>query len=131
MNISTQMQTAMAQVSTVMAETFLPEGARCFLLKRSGQTKALTPVAEVTSGWFVQFNEYRGQMQFRFATTTDGFADQFAQKSYIGYGVPDGSDRIDVYETDPTQNDVVPPSGNSPFWKVFAVRVPNERYTIT
>ncbi len=106
------------------------DNVRMFLLKRDGQTKAFVSIAEVTVGWQVKFNEYRGQMAFRVATIDDDFADDIAQASYIGYGVPDDDDEIEVFSIDPDRRDVIAPTGSSVYWKVYAAKVANERFTV-
>lgn len=109
---------------------FLDPLARCFLLKRAVQTKRFAVVAEITNGWSVKFNEYRGQMKFRFAVVENTFADLIAQTSHIGYGVADGADQIDIYAIDPERRDVIPPTVSSPLWKVYGSREPIERFLI-
>lgn len=120
----------LAQKNDALRAALGRDGERMFLLKREGQTKRFTPIAEVTAGWQVKFNEFRGQMVFRVATTDATFADDIAQASYIGYGVPDGSSQIEVFSIDPDRRDVVAPAGSSVYWKVYAAKEPKERFTV-
>lgn len=104
--------------------------AVCYLLKRRGETGTKwTVVQHITSGWNVKFNDYRAQMVVSIATSTDNFEDLMAQTSFIAYGIP-ASGSVDVYSIDPDRRDVVPPTGESPFWKVYVTRDGKERFTI-
>lgn len=104
--------------------------AVCYLLKRKGETGTKwTVVQQITSGWDVKYNDYRAQMVLSIATSTANFEDLMAQTSYIAYGIP-ASGSVDVYSIDPDRRDVVPPTGESPFWKVYVTRDGKERFTI-
>jgi hypothetical protein len=104
--------------------------ARYFLLKREGQTKRFAVVQEVTSAQYVGWNSYREQMQFKLASETDELADLLAQTSYIAYGVPNTAKEIDVFAISSEARDRIPPTGTSPFWKLFGVRQPEMRFAI-
>lgn len=120
----------MAELNSALVAAFLPSGSRCFLLKRGINSGSLSSVAELTSGWFVEFSEYRGQFKLLYATTDPQFADTIAQTSFIAYGVPDSDNEMDVFQIDDAQRDIVPPAGTNPNWKVYVGKVPNERFTI-
>jgi hypothetical protein len=113
---------------------FAKDGTRAFMLKRGGQTSQFAVVSELTAGWYAKFNTYRGQMVFKVATTSDAMDDLMSQTSYIAYGVPVEAEtdvfKLDVYSIAPDRVDVVPPNGSSVYWKVFATKVANERFTI-
>ncbi len=109
---------------------FFPTETRLFLLKRGEHTSEFTEITEVTESWFVNYNDYREQMQFEIATTDADFLDYAAQASFIGYGVPDDDEKIEVYVIPDDARDKVPPTGPSPTWKLFGVREANERYTV-
>lgn len=103
---------------------------RFFLLKRLNNSGKFVSVGEVFSGWYVEFNEYRGQMVFEIATNEVGFVDTISQTSYVGYGVPDADNDLEVFSIDPDRRDVIPPNGDSPFWKVYGTKVPLERFKV-
>lgn len=107
---------------------FVGDDARCFLLKRAGQRSSFVVVSEITSGWFYQFSEFRGQMKLTVATSDPQMSDQMAQTSYIALGRPAADGSIDLYSINPEGQDVVPPDGTSPFWKVYLTKETSERY---
>ena len=129
MSISATLQGAMAQVNTALASTFLPTGARVFLLKRSEHSGAYSSLGELPSGAFVEFDNNRAESGlFRYATTSS-FSDTWAQVTHIGYGVP-ASSRIEVFEFAEDEKDAIDPTGTSPFFSGRIIKVKNERYTI-
>jgi hypothetical protein len=130
MSYASEIISAKSEAQDAIRSVFMPDGARCFLLKRKGQTKAFDGFFEITTGWNVKWNEYRLQMGFKFATTDAEFADKIAQASHIGFGVPDADDEIDVFAINPDRKDVIPPDGKSSYWKVYADRSAEERYTV-
>lgn len=110
---------------------FFDSNARVFLLKRGFQTERFEVVgAELTQDWWIEFDEYRGQMVLMYATLDAGFNDLIAQTSYVAYGAADSTGQMEVYSIDPDRRDVVPPNGDSLFWKVFITKVPNERFPV-
>jgi hypothetical protein len=131
MNVATSIMDAMSKVNTALAPVFLPEGARCFLAKRGEHTSEFSLVgSELTSGWFIEFDDNRAQSGlFRYATTS-AFADTWAQATHVLYGVPNDDDEIEVFEFAEDEKDAIDPTGTSPFWSGRIVRIPEERYTI-
>lgn len=110
---------------------YFPAGTRFFLLKRGGQTERFAVVRDVTDeAWFVGYSKVREQEQFELAIDDDTIVDDAAQTSYIGYGVPDGDSKIDVYPIRDEARDKTAPVDTSPTWKFFGVREPKERFTI-
>lgn len=120
----------MAKKNDALRNALGRDGSRMFLLKRGGQTERFASVAEIVSGWQVKFSDYRQQMQFKVATTDADFADDIAQTSFIGYGVPDDDGEIEVFAINPDRRDVIAPTGSSVYWKVYAAKAANERFTI-
>lgn len=106
----------------------LDKGVRCFLLKGAGETQRLEPVQELTRGWHVKFNEYRGALVLSIANS-DINRDLIALTSYIAYGVPIG-DKMDVYVIDPSRIDVYEPTVENPFWKLYGTKDSRRRYQI-
>lgn len=96
----------------------------CFLLKRT-EFSASWSAVEVTSGFFSEWNNYREQTQFSFATTDTDFRDEFAKATHIAYGAA----TLDVFEIQDDAKDKIFPDGTSPFYKAYAVRDGRERYT--
>jgi hypothetical protein len=125
-----QISQGMAQLNDGLRGAFDRDGVRCFLLKKEGQTQRYVVVQELTSGYYVRFSEYRQQMQFRIANDDSGITDAIAQSSAIGYGVPNGDGKIDIYPVSPELRDRVPPNGSSPFWKLYGDRKAEIRFTI-
>lgn len=128
--IKAQMINGMSQLNDALSDVFLPDGRKCFLLKREGQTQRFAVVQELTASYYVKWNSYREQMLFRVATIDAGFSDIVAQTHAIGYGVPNIDGMIDVYAISPDQRDRVPPDGSNPFWKLYGIRKPEQRFTI-
>ena len=126
---SVKIQTGIAKAFTKMSAKLDPT-KRIFLLKRASKSSVFTPIVEITTGWFVRYNNYREQMEFQFATTSTEFQDQFAQTSFIGYGTPNLTDEIDVFEIREQDRDKLPRTGRNPLWKALGIRMTNERYTI-
>jgi len=119
-----------AKGNDIQRRLLMAPGNRCFLLKRGVETKDFAVVKELTTGWKLRFSEFRGQPVLDYADTGTGFADEIAQASFIACGVPDGDDKIDVFSIDPERRDVVPPTVTNIFWKVYMVRMPEERFEI-
>jgi hypothetical protein len=109
---------------------FFPDDLRIFLLKHGGQTSRFGVVREVTDPFFVNYNGYREQMQFEIATDDSNMLNDAAQTSFLGYGVPNDSNQIDVYPIRDEARDKVAPVGPSATWKFFGLREPTERFTI-
>lgn len=104
---------------------------RCILLEGGLESGRLRPVIELESGWFTYFHDYRAQMVLKYSTTSTEFANQIARSSFVAYGTPNSQGFIDVYMIDPEQRDVIPPSTQNAFWKVYMTRVAKRRYQIT
>lgn len=121
----------MAIKNDALRDAFYIDGTRLFLLKKEGQTQRFTLVAEITTGWYCKWNEFRERMTFRLASTSSGLADQIAQTSYIGYGVPNASEQVDVFSISFEQRDRVPPNASSVYWKLYGVRQKELRYTVS
>lgn len=113
-----------------LREVLFDQNARCFLIKRAGETSKFAVVAELAAGWHFRWNEYRQQMRIAVATLDDSFADKAAQTSYFACGVPDTGGAIDVYKTVDEQRDKVPPNGQNPYWKFYVLREANERFVV-
>lgn len=134
MSIAPELTEVKAEVADVLRDVFENEGARLLLLKRGGETSKYALVQEITSGWRARFNEYRGQMGIRMATTADGFNDVIGQTSHFAYGVPQETEpgvfKIEVFAIDPEQRDITPPADRSYLWKIYGTKLRNERFTI-
>jgi hypothetical protein len=113
-----------------LREVFFDEASRCFLIKEGENSSSFVAVRELASGWYTEWSEYRGMMKFLYATIEAAFANEIAQTSFIAYGTPDDENKLDVYAIDPERRDVVSPSGDEPFWKVYLTRDAKERFTI-
>lgn len=121
----------MATLNTALTAAFLGSGARCFLIKRAADSGTRwTVVKELTAGWFVDFSEFRQQFKLLYATDEATFVDEIAQTSFVAYGTPDGSNRLEVFSIDPERRDIIPPTGTNPFWKIYVDKVPSTRFTI-
>lgn len=119
----------MAQVNTALASTFLPSGARIFLLKRGEHTGVFSSLGELTSGAFIQFDENRSESGLLRYATTSAYYDTWAQATHIAYGVPVSS-KIEIYEFVGDEKDTIEPTGTSPFYSARIRKLANERYTI-
>jgi hypothetical protein len=112
----------------------LPKDSRCFGLKRGKETKRFAVVMEFTTNWKIRYSGFRQQLELSYGTLDDSFTDLAAQMSYWAYGV--GTDigvgvlSFDVYGVDPQRRDVVPPTSDSPMWRFYLTRLPEERFTL-
>jgi hypothetical protein len=129
MSISVELQEVKGEVADALRGIFENEGSRLFLLKREPHSGLYTLVAEVTAGWRARFNEYRGQMGIRIATTATGFVNTIGQSSHFAYGVADGDGAFEVFGIEPDRRDVIAPNGNSAYWKIYGTKAADERYT--
>lgn len=125
-----QFADGMRTLNTALTDAFAPDGTRCFLLKRSGETSQFTVVAELTAGFVVNFNEFRGSYLLEYADSDLSFRDKFAQTNFIAYGVPAEDGKMQVYKINDPQVDIVDPDASSPFWKAFCEKIRSERFTI-
>lgn len=120
--------------NTALTNAFTPDGTRCFLLRRAGDTSKFAVVRELTAGYRAKWNGFRGQMSFSYATTETDIADVFARSTHIAYGVPDGSAKLEVYEIaaadDQSGRDIVAPDVSSVYWKAYTSKIRAERFTI-
>jgi hypothetical protein len=112
-------------------------GLRLFFLKRGQNTSVFAVVTEVTAGWDMKDDSYRGMRKLRIATIDESFSDLVAQTSHFASGVPvEGpSDvfKMEVFAIDPDRIDVTPPLGrgkNGSYWNIAGTKVANERFTI-
>jgi hypothetical protein len=128
-NAASSIIAAMAEVNSALAPVLLPENARCFLAYRGENTNAFT-ATELTSGWFIEFDENRTESGLFSYATTSSFSDSWSRYTHVLYGVAESS-RIEVYEFVQDEKDTINPTGTSPFWSGRIVKIPNERYTIS
>lgn len=119
----------MNKLNTALQSNLGVDGVRCFLLKQAGETSKFTSILELTDGFYADWSEFRQAMRFSYATDAD-VDDETAAVSHIGYGVPDGENRLEVFAIDDPARDIIPPSNGDWFWKFYATKVRNERYTI-
>lgn len=126
-----QIQKAMSQKNTALTGVYGRNRQRLFLLKAAGNTKKLINVFEVTKGFLVIYDKYREQMFFNVAIADEsGFMNFLAQTSYLGFGVPDTDNNIEVYAISFDARDRVAPNAKDVFWSLFATRKPEIRYKI-
>jgi hypothetical protein len=125
-----QISSGMVALNDALRGAFSPDGARMFMLGRKGPTQRFGFVHELTVGYYVEWSEWRQQMKFQIAGTDTDFVDLVFQMSYMGYGVPNSNNKIDVFEVSLNQADRVPPNGDSPFWKFYGIRKPEIRFLI-
>lgn len=109
----------------------MPARSRCFLLKRGKETSQFEVVAELKSGWKVLYSNFNQQMTLYHADAVGDFSDLLGVASWIGYGVPDAVDQLNVYKMDPARQDVVPPTANEGSWQIYLNRDPKERFTVS
>ena len=121
----------MQQLNDSLRAAFLPSGVRCFLIKSAPNsgTKWIV-VKELTSGWFIEFSEYRVLFKLLYATLDEAFSDEIAQTTFVAYGVPDADNQMEVFAIDPERRDVIPPTGSTPFWKIYVDKEPKKRFLI-
>lgn len=103
---------------------------RMFLLRRAGETSRFTIVAEVLTGYWSRWSEYRQASVFMWASNTPEWNDRVATATHIGFGVPNENGQIDVFEIQETSNDQTPPSGGNLIWKAYGQRMPEQRFII-
>lgn len=103
-------------------------GARLFLLKRGVESSRFVIVEEITSGFWSRWSEYRQASVFQWASNDD-WTDKVATSSHIGYGVPE-SNEIEVFEIAPESRDRTDPNGANLIWKLYGIKILNERFTI-
>ncbi len=108
---------------------FVDPYARCFLLKRAGQTKRFQLVAEISEGWRYEFDEFRMQMRLSIASQDERLSDWFAQSSYVAVGPPDRTGSYEVFSIALGERDVIAPNGTSPLWQAFLTKEAIERYS--
>lgn len=130
--ILAQFTTGMATLNNALRQAFLPTGSRLFLLSQAADSGLKwTVIAELTSGWIVEFSEYRQQFKLLYAATDSGFADLIVKTSFIAYGVPDADSALEVFSIDPERRDIIPPTGTNAQWKVYVDKVPAKRFLVT
>jgi|GEM_PF-6177589 len=129
--IFAQFAGGMRTLNTALTAAFAPDGTVCYLLRKEGETNTLSVVKQLEDGFFIEFNEFRGDFTFTYADADPSFRDAFARSTHIGYGVPDADGDIEVFEFSKTLGvDIVDPNGTSPFWKAGVSKVESERFTI-
>jgi len=120
-----------AQKNTILQQTRQLDGTRCFLLKREGQTKRYEQNGELTSGYYVRFDDNRSEGGLFRYTTTDvaTFRDTWAETHAIAYGVP-ASGLLEIYNFAEGEKDKIDPSLGSVYFAARLIRVPEQRHTI-
>lgn len=113
-----------------LREALLIDDYKIFLLSRDGQSEKFSVVKELTKGWYIEFDKYRGQMLVSYATLENNFGDEISQASFVAYGAADADGDFDVYSINPDRRDVVSPDGENPFWKMFVTREPTMRFRV-
>lgn len=108
----------------------LLEGSRFFLLRRAGETSQFSVIYEVMGSFWSRWDPNREQSLFMWASASAEWPDRVAQMSHVGFGVPDGEGKIDVFVINPDQRDRIGPSGGSVLWKLFGSREPSLRFTV-
>ncbi len=108
----------------------LNPAVRLFLLKVAGQTQKFEVIAEIPSGFWSRWSDYRDQTVFIVADADSSLKDKFAQTSYIAYGEGIAGEKLDVYAITQDARDRIPPSDASVFWKFYATRQKEKRFTI-
>lgn len=121
----------MRTLNTALTQAFAADGTRCFLLRRAGETQKFVVIEELTIGFWMEYDNYREQSRFEYATTETGFRDKFARATHIAHGVPDAGGMLEIFKLniDP-QRDTIDPNGANPFWKMFVVKLKTERFQI-
>lgn len=126
-----QFTTGMATLNNALRSAFMPDGVRCFLLVRSKDSgKKYEVVKELTSGWNIEFSEYRQQFKLLYSTSDATFSDEIYISSWIAYGVPDSDGEIEIFSIHPDKKDIIPPTGTNSQWKVYVDKVPGERFKV-
>jgi len=124
----------MRTLNTALTRAFVPDGVRCFLLRRgspaTGETQKFIVIGELTAGYWMDFDLYRNAATLEYATPDLTFRDTWAIATHVAYGVPlDG--KFDLFkQADSPQKDGIDPTAASPFWKMFLEKLPTERFTI-
>jgi len=126
--IFSQFAAGMATLNTTLQQLFERDTTRCFLLKREPKSSGYEELAELVGGYLVEYGQLRDDLFLAYVTLDEDFTDIWSQATHIGYGVPDNSNQVFVYEIQPDQKERVTPDFSSHEWKCFAVRVPKERY---
>jgi hypothetical protein len=125
-----------AEIKTNDAETRIAHdpikrGFRAIFLERAVESKDFSVVHECPNGYRFEYNGFRMLMVFYYATLLPDIGDLIARSTFMAIGVPNVDGLIDVYEIDPTRRDVVPPDADDPNWKLFLMRKPTERFTLS
>jgi hypothetical protein len=120
-----------AQAAIEKVRAGMMPDCQMFLIRRGGETGRWSVIAEVTAGFWSRWSSFREQTVFMWADAADEWMDRVSITTHVGFGVPDETGRVDVYEIANDQRDRVPPSGGNLFWKLYGTRRSNERFTIT
>lgn len=125
-----------AEIKTNDAETRIAldprnTGFRAFFIERAVESKSFAVVHEAITGYRFEYNGFRQMMVFFYATLLPEFPDLLARSTHMAAGVPNQDGQVDVYEIDPSRRDVVPPTADDPNWKLFLLRQPTERFTLS
>lgn len=117
------------EVNSILTDIFAPDGVRCFLLRRAGETQKFTVVRELEAGFLAEYDSFRGQMRFSVGSAED-LDDDFAAATDIAYGVPTEAGQMEVYSLGTgDERDVVSPIDGRG-WRAFATKTRHERFTV-
>lgn len=120
----------MTTLNDALRLAFLPNGSRCFLLKRGKDSGKKFESFELVSGWMVEFSEFRTQFKLLYSTNDAAFNDEIYTSSFIAYGVPDADGEIEMFSINPDKRDIIPPTGTNSQWKVYVDKSPGERFKV-
>lgn len=117
------------EVNSILTDIFAPDGIRCFLLRRAGETQRFSVIREIERGFLGEYDSFRGQMRFSIGSAED-LDDAFAAATDVAYGVPNEDGEMEVYSlgTGDARDIVSPIDGRG--WRAFATKTRHERFTI-
>lgn len=88
-------------------------GATLELLKISSESDDFLILADVESGWFIKYNEFRNQFKLQIASLDPDFKELMNEVESV---------RVDGYVYTVAAGDRIQPTGASLFWTVFCTR---------
>jgi hypothetical protein len=119
---------AMVVKNDSLRNAFARNKTRCFLLKRGTQRQIFVELLELKAGYVVKHGQRRNAIYLSHITENN-MSDIWTESSFIAYGIPDSDNEMVVYEIQPRKEKVLP-DVRSHEWKVLAIKVENERYSL-
>jgi hypothetical protein len=106
---------------------FFPDTLLLTLIQPDADTDAYTPLLDLSSGWFFEYDRFRQTFRFEIARDDDTLTEAMQAATHLA--VTRGGEGTDIYAI--ADGDTVPPLGTDVTWKLYCTRFESaDRFSI-